>query len=250
MIPAKPLALLLATIAVSAVAFADRPDRRDDRRRSRAVSSPASTGNSHRAPAAREGRKGASRVAPIRTAAPAPPPRIGPAKPAAAPPLRAEPRRQERRHGEISPAVRSMPPRRDGHRAMRPVRPHRELRRDVKVIRVVRPAVPRKIVEVVHVYRPTVAWYLPADRETFYVTFVNRTNRTLDLELEGPHEGEEDLGTLRPGEAMRYPLVVRIGRLPETFELEAGPYEVNFTLDPDSPRDFALILTPEGAYAE
>ncbi|MBN1553131.1 MAG: hypothetical protein JXA11_00175 [Phycisphaerae bacterium] len=127
-------------------------------------------------------------------------------------------------------------------------RPPRQTK--VKVVHVKQPQPqPRKVVKVVHVY-PDDFCCNPTDREVFYITILNRTNRTLELELDGSHEGDDDIGKLYPGEGMEYPMVVKTKKLPETFELEAGPYEVEFTLTHRSPRELVLVITPGGIYAE
>ncbi|MBN1942377.1 MAG: hypothetical protein JW849_03690 [Phycisphaerae bacterium] len=132
--------------------------------------------------------------------------------------------------------------------------PPRPARPNVNLIQILRPILtppPQKIVEVVHVYNtPTTRYYYDDDREVFYITIVNRTGRTIELELDGDHEGDDDIGKLYPGEAMEYPLVVKYEDLPETFELEAGPHEADFRLTYDSPREFVLVVTSEGIYAE
>lgn len=122
-------------------------------------------------------------------------------------------------------------------------------RKQAKVVRVVRPQ-PREIVKVVHVYHDVLPYCEPNDRDVFNLTILNRTGRTLELELDGSHEGDDDIGKLHPGEGMDYPLVVKSKKLPETFELEAGPFELEFTLSHYSPRDLVLIVTPVGIYAE
>lgn len=86
----------------------------------------------------------------------------------------------------------------------------------------------------------------PNDKESFHVTVVNRTRRTLDLELEGKHEGDDDIGKVLPGGTLDYRLVVKSKKLPETFELEAGRHEAEFTLTQYSPRHILLVVTPRG----
>jgi len=122
-------------------------------------------------------------------------------------------------------------------------------RKDIRIVHVQRPQ-PREVVKVVNVYQNVTPYCEYNDRQVFYVTILNRTGRTLDLELDGSHEGDDDIGKLYPGEGMEYPLVVKSNKLPETFELEAGPFDMEFTLDHYSPRDITLVVTPGGIYAE
>jgi hypothetical protein len=200
------------------------------------------------APAKQTAPSPAPRVAPARQTAPAPTARVAPAKqPAPAPaahvaPAKLQPPRPDAKAAPV--AKRQPPPQRVEVSHMN--KPHPP-QRNVKMIHIAKPPPTRKVVEVVHAYH-VMPYYQVVDREVFYATIVNQTGRTIELELEGSHEGDDDLGKLRPGEAMEYQLVVKTNRLPETFELEAGPYEAEFTLTCDSPHYFVLYVTPDGIY--
>lgn len=140
--------------------------------------------------------------------------------------------------------VRPRPLRR--HAVARRVRP----RERVRVVVVRRPRPLRKLVRVVRVVPNAQPYREYNDRQVFSITILNRTGRKIDLELDGSHEGDDDIGKLYPGESMEYPMVVKSKELPETFELEAGPHEREFTLTHYSPRDLVFVVTRSGIYRE
>jgi hypothetical protein len=133
----------------------------------------------------------------------------------------------------------------------RPAVRHTKPRKQVKVVYVQKPRpVVKKVVKVVRVIERVQPYCEYNDKEVFYITILNRTHRKIDLELDGSHEGDDDIGKLYPGEGMEYPMVVKSKKLPETFELEAGPHELEFTLTHHSPRNLVLVVTPHGIYAD
>jgi len=68
------------------------------------------------------------------------------------------------------------------------------------------------------------------------MTFVNHTDEAVELELDGPIRGDDDIGAVAPGGSFAYDLHVPKDELPATLELEAGRHEVKFTVNEHTPR--------------
>jgi hypothetical protein len=249
---------LIVVIGTTTALYADRGNRRDHRSADpRSKAKPALQDKRAPQPQAKPARTNDRSIG-RRPAAPAARPVAQP-KSATRPQLATRPKPAARPQLATRPQLKSSHDRVDIRRL--PVRKDLKVvnvshpkppRRNVKIVKVVAPRL-RPIVNVVHVHEApyeVAPCYSYNEKEVFYVTIVNETSRSLDLELDGSHEGDDDIGKLYPGEEMRYPLVVKSKKLPETFELEAGPFETEFTLTPYSPRDITLFITPDGIFAE
>ncbi len=82
--------------------------------------------------------------------------------------------------------------------------------------------------------------------KTIRLTFINHTDRSAELELEGPHTGEEDIGYVAAGGRFDYTMVIEEKDLPADFELEAGKHETDFTVNKHTPGRMYVQITPRG----
>ena len=79
-----------------------------------------------------------------------------------------------------------------------------------------------------------------------YLVITNHAHKHVEVEIEGPHEGEEDIGHVPAGGTLRYDLKVPNKKLPADFELEAGRHETEFTVNSRTPSKLWVDITPDG----
>jgi hypothetical protein len=79
------------------------------------------------------------------------------------------------------------------------------------------------------------------------MNFINYSDESKELEIEGPHKGEEDIGAIAGGGAeFIYELKIPEDKLPVTLELEAGGEETEFTVNKYTPDDLWVIIYEDG----
>ena len=84
-------------------------------------------------------------------------------------------------------------------------------------------------------------------QKTVNLTITNHTEKAVKVEIDGPHEGDEDIGVVAPGGGrLRYDLKIPEGKLPATFEFDAGKHETKFTVNRETPDKLWVDITPEG----
>jgi hypothetical protein len=82
--------------------------------------------------------------------------------------------------------------------------------------------------------------------KTVDLTFRNLTRRHVEVELNGPHRGDDDIGTIPAGGLLRYKMKIPKDELPATFEIEADPHETEFTVNEHTPDRMWVDITPSG----
>lgn len=79
-------------------------------------------------------------------------------------------------------------------------------------------------------------------------TFVNTTNQTLELTVDGPGNGVGYLGEIPSGGQLTTLIEVSPVHLPKTYNFTAGPYQEAFSITSDS-EDRIMVVIPDGAKA-
>ena len=78
------------------------------------------------------------------------------------------------------------------------------------------------------------------------LTFRNLTHRHVEVELDGPHRGDDDIGSIPAGGVFRYKMKVPNDELPATFDIEAGDHDTEFTVNEHTPGRMWVDITPRG----
>lgn len=76
--------------------------------------------------------------------------------------------------------------------------------------------------------------------------FRNLTHEHVELELNGPHRGDDEIGIVPAGGGFRYEMKIPKDELPADFEIEAGSHDTEFTVNEHTPGKLWVDITPRG----